>query len=196
MSSHHFVREGQEPALIIVDATSHELAEPLLEWVPLVVVVDTALEAVKSWGIKIDVVIQTTLEEETIHQLLSDQFPLQVISGKPNDNSIANALDYCLSVKQHSVNLMMDPDSDRFDLLEGYTSFTINVFSHTEKWSLCRGRFEKWMPAKSQLSIRQVSRDQKMVFEGLIFKGSQTESIHDGTIRIQSPALFWVGEPF
>src|SRR5690349_6043129 len=100
MSSHHFVKEGQEPALIIVDALSLELAEPLLEWVPLVIVLDRVLEDVKSWGIKIDVVIQSTLEMGQIKDLVSDQFPLQIIPGKPEEDSISTALNFYASSKQ------------------------------------------------------------------------------------------------
>ena len=58
MSSHHFVKEGQEPALFILDNIPFQYAESLLEWVPLVMVADRALENVLHWGIKIDVVLQ------------------------------------------------------------------------------------------------------------------------------------------
>ena len=43
MSSHHFVKEGQEPALLIMDALSLALIEPLLEWAPQVIVCENAL---------------------------------------------------------------------------------------------------------------------------------------------------------
>jgi len=46
MSSHHIVREKQEPALIIAngEACSTELLNQLLEWSPFVVVLDGAYE--------------------------------------------------------------------------------------------------------------------------------------------------------
>ena len=194
MSSHHFVKEGQEPALIIIDALALELAEPLLEWVPLVVVVDNVLEDVKRWGIKIDVVIQSVLEPEQISELLSDQFPLLIIAGKPQDSSIVTALNYCISTKQGAVNLLMNPSPERFKLLEAFAHLNINVITQHEKWLLCRQRFEKWMPAKSLLSVQQTSHNQQISIEGLILKGSKAESTQDGPIRIQSPALFWVGD--
>ena len=48
MSSHHIVRDDQEPALIIANgaACSIELLGQLLEWSPLVVVLDSAMERV------------------------------------------------------------------------------------------------------------------------------------------------------
>ncbi len=43
-------QEGQEPALVIIDALiDGRSAAPLLEWAPLVVVADTALVEVSLW---------------------------------------------------------------------------------------------------------------------------------------------------
>jgi len=59
MSSHHIVREGQEPALLIAngEACSRELLDQLLEWSPYVIVLDGALERVLNLGIKFDVIL-------------------------------------------------------------------------------------------------------------------------------------------
>ena len=48
MSSHHIVRDDQERALIIGNgqACSKELMGQLLEWSPLVIVLDSAIERV------------------------------------------------------------------------------------------------------------------------------------------------------
>ena len=48
MSSHHIVRDDQEPALIIANGAScsDELMGQLLEWSPLVIVLDSAIERV------------------------------------------------------------------------------------------------------------------------------------------------------
>lgn len=57
MSSHHIIREKQEPALIIAngEACSMEILGQLLEWSPTVVVLDGAIKRVLDLGIKIDV---------------------------------------------------------------------------------------------------------------------------------------------
>ncbi len=59
MSSHHIVRDDQEPALIIANgaACDPELLGQLLEWSPLVVVLDSAIERVIELGIKVDVLL-------------------------------------------------------------------------------------------------------------------------------------------
>ncbi len=59
MSSHHFVRDKQEPALIIANGAScsTELLEQLLEWNPFVMVLDGALDRVLDLGIRIDALL-------------------------------------------------------------------------------------------------------------------------------------------
>ena len=59
MSSHHIVRDDQEPALIIANgaACQPELLGQLLEWSPLVVVLDSAMERVMELDIKVDVLL-------------------------------------------------------------------------------------------------------------------------------------------
>lgn len=59
MSSHHIVRQNQEPALIIANgqACSFELLGQLLEWSPFIVVLDGALKRVLDLGIHFDVVL-------------------------------------------------------------------------------------------------------------------------------------------
>lgn len=59
MSSHHIVREGQEPALIIAngESCSRLLTDQLLEWSPFVVVLDGAVNRVLDMGIKFDALL-------------------------------------------------------------------------------------------------------------------------------------------
>ncbi len=59
MSSHHIVREGQEPALIIANGEpcAREVLDQLLEWNPFIVVLDGALPRVLNLGIKFDVLL-------------------------------------------------------------------------------------------------------------------------------------------
>ena len=59
MSSHHIVRDDQEPALIIPNgaSSSQELLGQLFEWSPLVIVLDSAIDRVLELGIKVDVLL-------------------------------------------------------------------------------------------------------------------------------------------
>src|SRR5687767_7172608 len=79
VSSHHFVKEGQEPALAILEAYSLEAVEPLLEWAPLVIVAEAAIDEVVRWGIKIDVVVAKEEKARQLFDQLSDQGPIKFL---------------------------------------------------------------------------------------------------------------------
>ena len=59
MSSHHIVREKQEPALFILDfdGFDEEYFGQLLEWSPTLIVAESCYEKIASMAIKIDAVI-------------------------------------------------------------------------------------------------------------------------------------------
>ena len=78
MSSHHIVRDEQEPALLIDDpfALQLDFIELLLEWSPTVVVTANALDEVLHWGIKIDVVIAHISDVKRIKPRIQDQRPI------------------------------------------------------------------------------------------------------------------------
>lgn len=54
MSSHHFVKENQEPALLILctEAIPFEKLQEILEWSPTVITTEGCIEKVLGWGIK------------------------------------------------------------------------------------------------------------------------------------------------
>jgi hypothetical protein len=92
MSSHHFVKEGQEPTLVIISlaSASFEYIQTLLEWSPKVFVADHALSSVLRWNIKIDGVMIQPLEVQKWRQELRDQEPLQWVEYP--DGSMLDAL--------------------------------------------------------------------------------------------------------
>jgi hypothetical protein len=59
MSSHHVVREKQEPALLVLglDGFDDELLGQLLEWSPTVITTGKTAETIHAFGIKIDWII-------------------------------------------------------------------------------------------------------------------------------------------
>lgn len=195
MSSHHFVKEGQEPALVIMEALELNRVEPLLEWVPLVIVSDVVLEDVTMWGIKIDVVVNAVIPRDQINEILSDQFPLQIIPVKSFENSITAILNFLSAREQAAVNFLMTPSAEHFILLEKFQEMNINIISDSEKWSLCHAHFNKWMAAKSTLFIRETGSNNALNLEGLTLTDGQAISHQDGVVSIRSSAPFWVGEP-
>jgi hypothetical protein len=96
VSSHHIVRENQEPALLIANAhaISFEKVQELLEWMPTIVVVETEIETVLSWGIKVDVLIVPASELTAWETRLADQFPIKIVPLDSDKDSLTTALQF------------------------------------------------------------------------------------------------------
>jgi hypothetical protein len=114
MSSHHIVRENQEPALLIANASaiSFEKIQELLEWMPLVVVLSTEVEEVIAWGIKVDVVIAPLAEGIEWRDKLKDQSPIRIISYNPGDDPIVTAFYFLTASKATAVNCLFGSQAD------------------------------------------------------------------------------------
>jgi hypothetical protein len=192
MSSHHFVKEGQEPALFILDTIAFQYVESLLEWVPLIMVADRALEHVLQWRIKIDIVLQREYTFETLECLIKDQGPVQTLRcGK--DDVVEKGFQYLILNGYDAVNLLSHSQEEIFRAAEKSAhKLQVGIYSELEKWSLIStGKFEKWMPPESKLLIRSTSLVQT---EGVVQKGAYWETIDAAIVMIRSESAFWIGE--
>src|SRR5690349_14901404 len=130
MSSHHFVKEGQEPALLILDPFALDPIEPLLEWAPLVVVVDQALEKVWHWGFKIDVVVTIPEQIEELTNRVAHQMPLTILHSRTNESALTTALSFLKEKKQSSVNIIAENAESVIRFLgDGNTGIDISILS-------------------------------------------------------------------
>ena len=86
MSSHHTVREKQEPALLIADGIIawNSLFE-LLEWSPTVVALDGAARRIMEQGIKVDWVIGDFDSELEMNELLVLQPDVRMMKLEDQD---------------------------------------------------------------------------------------------------------------
>jgi len=198
MSSHHFVKEGQEPALFILDPLPFQLASPWLEWAPLVLVSDNALEDVLQWGIKMDLVLAEDSRVEMLMQRLVEQAPVKIISHPCGESSIMNALSFLIDSKQWGVNIMATVQEDVFVRTEKFRhQLQVNLFDEKLKWSaISAGNFEKWLAVGANLQIRKSFESQSIQFQGLTQTESGFEAITNGIVNIWSNQLFWVAEPY
>jgi hypothetical protein len=187
MSSHHFVKEDQEPALLIADAeaVSFDIVQQLLEWSPTVVVLAKSLEKVLDWGIKLDVVIVSSELVTTHKEVLKDQMPVKILSHEPGDDPLSTAMMFFTAAKHKAVNIVGSIP----ELSEVLTSqLDLACFHSGKRWSHVRkGRYEKWLTKGTQLTFS----DQKARVEGLDEVGVVS---HDGLVKIQADGPFWIGE--
>lgn len=145
MSSHHIVREKQEPALLIVDLDHFniDLLGQLLEWSPTVFVTNAAYEKVNSLAIKIDAVF-------TSNTHISIQENTKLI---PCANDVLeDALKYLIAEQYPAVNII----NDSF-CLKDYALFAelidLVVFVGNKKIFPVRSGFSKWQVAQKDISL-------------------------------------------
>lgn len=187
MSSHHIVRENQEPALLIADADAFPFTwiEQLLEWSPTVIVLESALEAVLSWGIKLDMVISAPDQVDAHMKLLRDQVPVKILSHHTQDHSINTAMMFLTAEKYKAVNVvgsapgLVEDFADRMDVV---------TFFEGKRWVYIRnGKFEKWVSGGTQFDFPKNLK----AIDGLNDSGLVA---NDGVVKAEADFPFWVGE--
>lgn len=193
MSSHHFVREGQEPALLIGGAASLQQAEPLLEWVPLVIVTEEALDHVQLWGIKIDAVVCLAPHATDIELQLLEQMPFVVLPHYPGQDPVARALQHVATTRHTTVNILALPTEALFRCAADFPQLQITLLGPDVRWSLST-HFEKWLPAGGRLCFRPAD-GQPITINDLETLENDYQAASDGIVRIHAGRPFWVGEP-
>lgn len=187
MSSHHIVREKQEPALYIhhLGAFNEEYLGQLLEWSPMLIVNASAYEKVISLGLKVDIVVNASPE-------LNIQENTRHIGG--NVDNLRVVLEYLTHEKYPAVNVI-NADEEISDFHEYIDRINIVLFSVTEKTYAIKSGFKVWKPAGHPFKIEVVS-----YFEtsNLVFDEDRGEFvvIKDGFVEFlfSTPYLF-ISEP-
>jgi hypothetical protein len=140
MSSHHIVREKQEPALYIHELLdfNEEYLGQLLEWSPTVLVLASSYEKVVSLGIKVDVVVGN-LEAGVSLQENMRTIPQQ-------KNGVEDALDFLVQESYGAVNVISRNSS--FDDLTCYLpKINLVLFTPRSKHYAIKDGFSVWKPA-------------------------------------------------
>lgn len=192
MSSHHFVREGQEPALLIIDPVPFREAAELLEWAPLLVITENALEATLSWSVKIDVVICAPGREEDVYSCLQHQMPVGVLAESPSD-WIKAGIDYMKNAGYSNIHLLTQRRNEVFRVLKDSEALQVTVFDNSHRWIQTKD-FRKWVAARQAFQVFPESLVGDLKIEGLKLTLNEFHVERDGIISITGPSPFWVGE--
>lgn len=178
MSSHHIIREKQEPALLILEIASfdEELFGQLLEWSPTVIVSEAVYEHVLSLGIKIDVLLK---QSETVFETQEHVKICNVDGG----NSIKSAMTFLTQEEYPSVNVIVK-SFNAHDFSGFVNSLDIVIFTADKKIFPIKDGFKKWKPEGESIFI--LSEDVKITsIEGLILEEkNQYKTIKDGFYRL------------
>ncbi|MFA6087560.1 thiamine diphosphokinase [Mucilaginibacter sp.] len=183
MSSHHIVREKQEPALLVLglDNFSDEMLGQLLEWSPTLITTPLTAEQINSQGIKVDIIIADGAG-------LNLQSDVRLIPAA--NTPIKAALDFLLANDYKAVNIVTDnvtlnefiPYADKINLV---------IFSGSQKIYPVTPGFSKWKPAGELIEILSVADSLEVT--GLEPMGNKSyRTILDGffTLRFDASFLF------
>lgn len=140
MSSHHIVKEKQEPALIVADvnALDAEFFGQLLEWTPTIVANEPSAVRLAEQGLNIDIVVtphKTFVQQDNVTLIYQEQLPF-----------IDTALNFLIEQGYPAVNILSS--SLRLtDLLPYLDLINIVVFQGGKKIFAVKSGFNKWAAA-------------------------------------------------
>ena len=158
MSSHHIVRDEQEPALIVhkLDPFPTEVLHALLEWSPTVIACEAAINRFTSLGHKLDVGLISFHNFNKWQGQLADQQPIKIITTQ-NGGFLMTALTIVQKEGHNAVNVVTDDDSYHEVvelLLDWIHVLDVVLFTSTKRILFVReGTFKKWVPAKTKLDL-------------------------------------------
>lgn len=184
MSSHHIVRENQEPALLVEDyhAISSEYIGQILEWSPTIITDTVSLDYFLSQEIKVDVLYGEN----------SSEFQEELKYIQPKTDFIQDSLAYLIDNNYKAVNVLAAERSPI--LLDFAQHIDIVVFVKGVRYVIVKDRYEKWKSKGQQMYI-DVSCLKS--FNGLKFLGEHIFEVEqDGfvTIEMSSEEFVFVGE--
>lgn len=163
MSSHHIVRDDQEPALIIANgaACNEELLGQLLEWSPLVIVLDSAIERVLELGIKVDVLLGDFDRGFNVNHYKESQYPIEIVHTPNQDKTdLEKAFDYLIERKIPAANVVWATGKRADHTISNITNIVryrdllkIVILDDHSKIFLLPLKFEKWYTKDSIVSL-------------------------------------------
>ena len=206
MSSHHIVRDKQEPALLIAngEACQPELLGQLLEWSPTVVVLDSAIWRVLELGIKVDVLLGDFDRGLDVDSIRAQQYPLEIVhTPDQNKTDLDKGIEFLIERGYPAVNIVWATGRRADHSLTNMTNIVryknqiriVLLDDHSRIFPLV-GRYEKWYEAGTPLSLIPVGTVTGFTSEGLkynlqdatltlgYFTSSSNEAAEDGFVRI------------
>jgi thiamine pyrophosphokinase len=207
MSSHHIVRDDQEPALIIANGTAcnEELLGQLLEWSPLVIVLDSAIERVLELGIKIDVLLGDFDRGFDPEYYRESQYPIEIVhTPDQNKTDLEKAFEYLIEKGHKAANVIWATGRRADHTISNITNVVrfrdklkIVILDDHSKIFLLPTKFEKWYTKETPISLIPIGEVNGITSKNLFYPlnndtltiglrtGSSNHVSEDGIITIE-----------
>ena len=206
MSSHHIVRDDQEPALIIANGAScsSALLNELLEWSPIIVVLDAAIDRVLQLDIKVDVLLGDFDRDFDAESYKNKQYPIEIVhTPDQNKTDLEKAFDYLIAKNHKAVNVVWATGKRADHTISNITNIVkyrnelkIVILDDHSKIYLLPPVFSKWFVAKTPLSLIPIGEVSGITTTNLKYaltneslhlgyrSGSSNEALTDGLVTI------------
>ena len=194
MSSHHIVRDCQEPALWITTLNScdFEVIHELLGWSPWLMVDAEIVDQVINWGLKIDALLVSTVEKKNYLELTVEQNPLQVIDYQ--DDKIGFGLDYAIHKGIDTIHMCTSPgEAQKIQIT--YPKFEWVFFYQNYKMTFQKNHYwKKWVTTEQVFILHGEQLETSNLIKNP--KGINTyQAQHEGFVEIKSKKEgFWISE--
>ncbi|BDD06226.1 hypothetical protein [Aureibacter tunicatorum] len=200
MSSHHIIRDNQEPALFILDTNEvdWDILSDLLSWSPTVIVDESIVDEVASWGIKIDVVLVSENNYYDVKTGVGAFMLLQYVEKRSED--ILNAgFEYLVSANHKAVNIISGFNSNMMNNNPYYESLDLVIYSSEQRYVLTkRSTFSKWVLKGEEFEIFSPIKCTDNLVPLTESEESKLQAVHEGQISIEfqseENSTFWIGE--
>jgi len=183
MSSHHIVREKQEPALLIMSLEGFlpENLGQLLEWSPTVIVAEDMYDHAESLGIKIDGIITA-----------DGDFPVQENTRiiHSTDNPLEDALKFLVGEQFPAVNIVTNEFAlKEFAVYEADINLVVFISNH--KIFPVHSGFSKWQAAGERIVLlHEVHNLQTAGLDHISDTVLETQKDGFYTLQFDQPFLF------
>jgi len=183
MSSHHIIRENQEAALILANgqSCSDELLFSLLEWSPLVLVLDGALERALMKGIKVDAVLgdfdSVTIRREEIQE----SQPIEWVHAPDQSKTdLEKGIEWLISKGHDKANILW-ATGKRLDhtwnnvlsMAKYFESMKVNLIDDHSRCFVIPNNFQKYYPKGFKVSLMPITDIQNITTLGLKYNFNQ-----------------------
>lgn len=174
MSSHHVVRENQEPALFLLEQGSIDasIIQGMLEWSPLILVSDDCFSITSIYGIKADALICERNFANNYEIEISMQQPLDMVLVKDANTMTITGIDYLIDKGCTAINIFGKLSNEKmFEINRQFPGVTISYYHGKEKLVYAgQGKFEKWLPKNYGITIIPSFLEQEFKSKGLTYK--------------------------
>ncbi|MEP0366669.1 MAG: hypothetical protein ABJN36_01065 [Cyclobacteriaceae bacterium] len=170
MSSHHIVRDEQEPALLLtaLESSQWPVILQLFGWSPTVLAAESVLDQISSLGHKVDIALVSVDQVNYWKEQLTYQNP---VDFRPvRENLIFDVASTAISGKYRAINVVTD-DAGLPNVIAQcqlhFPNLDVVIYSETQRHIIVKNHmFQKWLADFSRLSVMPMRENTFISTEG------------------------------